>query len=87
MSAKFKAPWGDIAEFTGVGALFSWVIAYAAAAPRLAAGPLCAAASDTLSLAGHCPACFEAAALTAAFLVSVWMARRDAPERLARAAA
>ena len=70
MSAKFEAPWRDVAAFTGVAALFSWVIAFAAAAPRLA---------------GHCPACFEAAAMTIAFLAAAWLARGQERRTLVRA--
>lgn len=62
----------------GAAALFGWVIAYAEALPRLAAGPLCSSRDDLLTLAGHCPACGVAALLTLAFIASAATVRRPA---------
>lgn len=60
----------------GAAALFGWVIAYAEALPRLAAGPLCSSRDDLFTLAGHCPACGVAALLTLAFIASAAAVRR-----------
>jgi len=71
----------------GAAALFGWVIAYGEAMPRLAAGPLCSSRDDLFTLAGHCPACGVAAALTLAFVASAALLRRPAlPARSVRVA-
>jgi len=51
------------------GALASWSVALVQALPRLLAGPLCTSRQDGLAFAGHCPACFVAAAFTLALMV------------------
>ncbi len=66
----------------GAAALFGWVIAYAEALPRLAAGPLCSARDDLFTLAGHCPACGVAAMLSLAFIGSAALLNRPAPAQL-----
>jgi hypothetical protein len=63
----------------GVAALFGWLIAYAEAMPRLAAGPLCSSRDDLFTLAGHCPACGVAAFLSLAFVASAALMRRPSP--------
>lgn len=65
----------------GAAALLGWVIAYAEALPRLAAGPLCSARDDLFTLAGHCPACGVAALLTVAFVASAAAVRRPSAMR------
>lgn len=64
-----------IAPFSGATALVAWTIAFAQALPRLMAGPLCSSRQDSWALAGHCPACFVAAALTIVFLASLVASR------------
>lgn len=66
----------------GASALFGWLIAYAQAMPRLAAGPLCSARDDLLILTGHCPACGVAALLSLAFVASAVLLRRPSPATL-----
>lgn len=66
-----SAPFRLIAPFAGATALVAWMIALAQALPRLMAGPLCSSRQDTFALAGHCPACFVAAALSIVFLASL----------------
>jgi hypothetical protein len=39
--------------------------------PRLLAGPICTSQQDAFSFAGHCPACFVAAAFTLALMVQL----------------
>lgn len=78
MSAKFHAPWRLIASFAGATALVAWAIALAQALPRLLAGPLCTSGRDSFALAGHCPACFVAVALTLVFGASLILARGEA---------
>jgi hypothetical protein len=79
MSAKFRF----IAPLMGATALVAWTIALAQALLRLLAGPLCSSRQDAWSLAGHCPACFVAAALTIAFATSLVLARNEVvPVRL-----
>ena len=87
MSARSQAPWRSIAFVTGSAALASWSVAIAQAWPRLAAGPLCSSRNDALTLAGHCPACFIALALSLAFAGSVLMARGQTARALAGARA
>ena len=71
-----------IPPIIGVAALFGWLIAYAEAMPRLAAGPLCTSRDDLLSFAGHCPACGVAALLSLAFVASVAATRHVSPVRV-----
>lgn len=78
MSATFENIRRRVPPIIGVAALFGWLIAYAEAMPRLAAGPLCSSRDDLLTLAGHCPACGVAAALTLAFVASAALLRRPA---------
>jgi len=78
MSAKFRF----IAPFAGATALVAWAIALAQALPRLMAGPLCSSRQDAWSLAGHCPACYVAAALTVLCGISLALAR-DGSARIA----
>ena len=79
MSAKFRF----IAPLMGVTALVAWTVALGQALPRLLAGPLCSGRQDAWALAGHCPACFVAAALTLLFGISLVLARgQAAPARL-----
>lgn len=66
----------------GAAALFGWLIAYVEAMPRLAAGPLCSARGDLLTLAGHCPACGVAALLSLAFIGSAALLNRPSPIRV-----
>lgn len=87
MSVKPSAPWRRIAVVTGSAAFASWSIALVQAWPRLTAGPLCSSRNDVLSLAGHCPACFVAAALSLIFLGSALMARGQTAQFSARASA
>lgn len=54
------------AQLTGAMALVSWVVAFGEAAPRLLSGPLCSSGQDAWGFAGHCPACYIAAAMTIA---------------------
>lgn len=61
-----------IAPLLGATALVAWTIAISQALPRLMAGPLCSSRQDAWALAGHCPACFAAAALTVLFGISLW---------------
>jgi len=73
MSATFRL----IAPLLGAITLVAWTIAVGQALPRLLAGPLCSSRQDTLALAGHCPTCFVAAALTLLFGISLVLARSD----------
>ena len=73
MSAKFRL----IAPLLGAIALVAWTITLGQALPRLMAGPLCSSRQDAWALAGHCPACFVAAALTVLFGVSLVLARSE----------
>jgi hypothetical protein len=78
MPTKFHlSPRASVA-FTGAAALVGWLVALMQALPRLTAGPLCSARSDVWSLAGHCPACFAAVALSLLFLAAVLGAREEA---------
>ncbi len=61
---------------TGVAALVAWAVALQQSLPRMLAGPICSARGDAFVLAGHCPACYVAAALTIAFLASLVLAAR-----------
>lgn len=81
-----SAPFRLIAPFAGATALVAWTIALAQALPRLMAGPLCSSRQDAFALAGHCPACFVAAALSVIFLASLvaTKAPRAARSALAR---
>lgn len=74
MSAKLRL----IVPLIGVSALVAWTIALGQALPRLMAGPLCSSRQDSSLLAGHCPACFVAAALTAAFMLALLATRAPA---------
>lgn len=69
-------PIRHLSSLLGAAALVSWAIALQQALPRLLAGPICSSRQDTWAFAGHCPACFVAAGLTAAFLASVAMGLR-----------
>lgn len=86
MPASFEDTRHHIPSILGAGALSAWLVAYVVALPRLLAGPLCASPRDAFTLAGHCPACGVAAALTLAFVASLALARSSAPgpARLAR---
>lgn len=76
MSATSENIRRRVPPIIGVAALFGWLIAYGEAMPRLAAGPLCSSRGDLFTLAGHCPACGVAAALTLAFIASATLLRR-----------
>lgn len=69
---------------TGVAALVAWAIALQQSLPRMLAGPICSARGDAFVFAGHCPACYVAAALSIAFVASLFLAGRQ-PRREARA--
>lgn len=69
---------------TGVAALVAWAIALQQSLPRMLAGPICSTRGDAFVFAGHCPACYVAAALSIAFLASLFLASRQT-ERQARA--
>ncbi len=75
-----------LSSLLGAAALVSWAIALQQALPRLLAGPICSSSQDSWAFAGHCPACFVAAGLTAAFLASLAMGlrRRRVPALAAR---
>ncbi|PHY20151.1 hypothetical protein [Caulobacter sp. BP25] len=62
---------------TGLAALIAWAIALQQSLPRMLAGPICSARGDMFVLAGHCPACYVAAALSIAFLASLFLASRQ----------
>lgn len=79
MSATFRF----IAPLVGATALVAWTIALAQALPRLLAGPLCSSRQDAWALAGHCPACFVASALTILFGISLVLARTPQASRYA----
>lgn len=79
MSATSENIRRRVPPIIGAAALFGWLIAYAEAMPRLAAGPLCSARNDLLTLAGHCPACGVAALLSLAFIASAFLLRRPSP--------
>ncbi len=74
MSAKSRF----IVPVVGATALVAWTIALAQALPRLLAGPLCSSRQDVWSMAGHCPACYVAAALTLVFGIGLALARPKA---------
>lgn len=78
MPVTFEDLRRSVPPILGASALFGWLIAYAEAMPRLAAGPLCSARGDLLTLAGHCPACGVAALLSLAFIGSAVVLRRPA---------
>lgn len=80
MSVRSPAPLSLVTLVAGGAALVSWATALAQAMPRLLAGPLCSSRADAFSFAGHCPACYVAAAFTLAFLGALVM---DARGRLA----
>lgn len=61
---------------TGVAALVAWAVALQQSLPRMLAGPICSARGDAFVFAGHCPACYVAAALSIAFLASLFFAGR-----------
>lgn len=63
---------------TGLAALVAWAIALQQSLPRMLAGPICSARGDMFVFAGHCPACYVAAALSIAFLASLFLASRRA---------
>jgi hypothetical protein len=62
---------------TGLAALVAWAIALQQSLPRMLAGPICSARGNAFVFAGHCPACFVAAALSIAFLASLLLAGRQ----------
>jgi hypothetical protein len=72
------------APVAGALALVSWAVALGDAAPRLLAGPLCTSSQDAWAFAGHCPACYVAAALTI-MAVSLAMGGRLKRARVASA--
>lgn len=62
---------------TGVAALVAWAIALQQSLPRMLAGPICSTRGDAFVFAGHCPACYVAAALSIAFVASLFFAGRQ----------
>jgi hypothetical protein len=74
MSAKLRL----IVPLIGASALVAWIIALNEALPRLMAGPLCSSRQGNWLLAGHCPACWVAAALTTAFMFALLATRAPA---------
>lgn len=81
MPAAIERLFRQSPPWLAAAALASWSVALWQALPRLMAGPLCSASSDTFSLAGHCPACFVAAFLSLTFLASLG-ARAYAPAKI-----
>jgi len=71
MSTKLVTPLRSLAPIAAAGALAAWSVALFQALPRLMAGPLCSGRQDVWSMAGHCPACYVAAALTLILLASL----------------
>jgi hypothetical protein len=69
-------PIRHLSSLLAAAALASWLIALQQALPRLLAGPICSSSQDNWAFAGHCPACFVATGLTAAFLASLAMGLR-----------
>lgn len=69
---------------TGVAAVVAWAIALQQSLPRMLAGPICSTRGDAFVFAGHCPACYVAAALSIAFVASLFFAGRQT-QRQARA--
>lgn len=78
MPALFDTLYRRVTAIVGAAAFVGWLIAYAQAAPRLAAGPLCSGRQDLLTLAGHCGACGVATLLTMLFVTGVTLERRHA---------
>jgi hypothetical protein len=62
---------------TGLAALVAWAVALQQSLPRMLAGPICSTSGDAFVFAGHCPACYVAAALSIAFVASLFFAGRQ----------
>lgn len=85
MSAKVQSALRQLTPVLGLSSILAWEVAAWQALPRLTAGPLCSNAQDIAVLAGHCPACYLAVALSVAFLTSAVVHRRLKTRMLARA--